>query len=79
MPEADLVLEGGGVKGLGTAGAVIGLLEAGYTFPRVAGTSVGAPRIVGASSRLIRVQVSLLMIASWASFPDRYEPAGRRT
>jgi NTE family protein len=42
VPEADLVLEGGGVKGLGTAGAVIGLLEAGYTVPRVAGTSVGA-------------------------------------
>jgi NTE family protein len=39
---ADLVLEGGGVKGLGTAGAVMGLLEAGWTFPRVAGTSVGA-------------------------------------
>src|SRR5215207_1915702 len=42
MPEADLVLEGGGVKGLGTAGAVMALLDAGYTFPRVAGTSVGA-------------------------------------
>jgi NTE family protein len=42
MPDADLVLEGGGVKGLGTAGAVIGLLEAGYRFQRVAGTSVGA-------------------------------------
>lgn len=42
MPEADLVLEGGGVKGLGTCGAVVGLLEAGYTVPRVAGTSVGA-------------------------------------
>jgi NTE family protein len=39
---ADLVLEGGGVKGLGTAGAVMGLLDAGWTFPRVAGTSVGA-------------------------------------
>jgi NTE family protein len=39
---ADLVLEGGGVKGLGTAGAVMGLLDAGCTFPRVAGTSVGA-------------------------------------
>jgi NTE family protein len=38
----DLVLEGGGVKGLGTAGAVMGLLDAGWTFPRVAGTSVGA-------------------------------------
>jgi NTE family protein len=42
MPEADLVLEGGGVKGLGTAGAVMALLDAGYTVPRVAGTSVGA-------------------------------------
>jgi NTE family protein len=39
---ADLVLEGGGVKGLGTAGAVMGLLDAGWSFPRVAGTSVGA-------------------------------------
>ena len=39
---ADLVLEGGGVKGLGTVGAVIRLLEAGYRFPRAAGTSVGA-------------------------------------
>jgi NTE family protein len=39
---ADLVLEGGGVKGLGTAGAVMGLLDAGWTFARVAGTSVGA-------------------------------------
>ena len=42
MPSADLVLEGGGVKGLGTAGAVMALLEAGYTIERVAGTSVGA-------------------------------------
>ena len=39
---ADLVLEGGGVKGLGTAGVVMELLDAGWTFPRVAGTSVGA-------------------------------------
>jgi NTE family protein len=39
---ADLVLEGGGVKGLGTAGAVMALLDAGWTFQRVAGTSVGA-------------------------------------
>lgn len=39
---ADLVLEGGGVKGLGTAGAVFELIDEGYRFPRVAGTSVGA-------------------------------------
>jgi NTE family protein len=39
---ADLALEGGGVKGIGLAGAVLVLDEAGYTFPRVAGTSAGA-------------------------------------
>lgn len=43
---ADLVLEGGGVKGIALAGAVVALAEAGYRFPRVAGTSAGA--IVGA-------------------------------
>ncbi|GAA2348154.1 patatin-like phospholipase family protein [Streptomyces kunmingensis] len=42
MKRLDLVLEGGGARGLGTAGAVIRLLEEGYTFPRAAGTSVGA-------------------------------------
>ncbi len=36
------MLEGSGVKGLGTVGAVMALLEAGYAVPRVAGTSVGA-------------------------------------
>ncbi len=39
---SDLVLEGGGVKGLGLVGAVAVLDEAGYIFPRVAGTSAGA-------------------------------------
>jgi NTE family protein len=38
----DLVLEGGGVKGIGLVGAVLTLDEAGYRFPRVAGTSAGA-------------------------------------
>ena len=44
--KADMVLAGGGVKGIGHAGAVAKLREAGYEFPRVAGTSAGA--IVGA-------------------------------
>src|SRR2546428_5463106 len=38
----DLVLEGGGVKNVALLGAVLALSEAGYTFPRVAGTSGGA-------------------------------------
>lgn len=40
--KADLVLEGGGVKGLGLVGAVMALDDAGYAFPRVAGSSAGA-------------------------------------
>ena len=43
--KADLVLEGGGVKGIALVGALKVLEEHGYTFPRVAGTSAGA--IVG--------------------------------
>jgi len=39
---ADLVLEGGGVKGIGLAGAVQRLVDDGYRFNRVAGTSAGA-------------------------------------
>jgi NTE family protein len=51
---ADLVLEGGGVKGIALAGAVLGLARAGYTFPRVAGTSAGA--IVGAVLAALEVR-----------------------
>lgn len=38
----DLVLEGGGVKGIGLLGAVLTLSDAGYHFERIAGTSAGA-------------------------------------
>ncbi len=40
--DADVVLEGGGAKGVALAGAVAGLHDAGYRIQRVAGTSVGA-------------------------------------
>jgi NTE family protein len=40
--KTDLVLEGGGVKGIGLVGAVLTLSDKGYVFPRVAGTSAGA-------------------------------------
>jgi NTE family protein len=39
---ADLVLEGGGVKGIALVGAIEVLEEHGYRFHRVAGTSAGA-------------------------------------
>ncbi len=41
----DLVLAGGGVKGIGLVGAVVKLMEAGYRARRVAGSSAGS--IVG--------------------------------
>jgi NTE family protein len=43
---ADLVLSGGGVKGVGLVGAVVALMDAGYVPQRVSGTSAGS--IVGA-------------------------------
>jgi NTE family protein len=43
---ADLVLSGGGVKGVGLVGAVAALIDAGYRPQRVSGTSAGS--IVGA-------------------------------
>jgi NTE family protein len=43
---ADLVLSGGGVKGVGLVGGVVALLDAGYAPQRVSGTSAGS--IVGA-------------------------------
>jgi NTE family protein len=70
--KADLVLAGGGVKGIGHAGAVAKLREASYEFPRVAGTSAGA--IVGAlvaagmtSTRMKEVIKGL----NWQRFRDR--------
>lgn len=43
---ADLVLSGGGVKGVGLVGAVAALMDGGYGIQRVSGTSAGS--IVGA-------------------------------
>ncbi|AGB24674.1 putative esterase of the alpha-beta hydrolase superfamily [Mycobacterium sp. JS623] len=43
---ADLVLSGGGVKGIGLVGSVVALMDAGYGAQRVSGTSAGS--IVGA-------------------------------
>jgi NTE family protein len=43
---ADLVLSGGGVKGIGLVGAVVALMDDGYVARRVSGTSAGS--IVGA-------------------------------
>lgn len=42
MNRADLVCEGGGVRGIGLVGAVHVLAAAEYEFPRVAGSSAGS-------------------------------------
>ena len=53
MADADLVLEGGGVKGTGLVGAITALTLASepYTFHRVAGTSAGAIVALNARGR----------------------------
>jgi NTE family protein len=59
--DADVVLEGGGVKGIALVGALSVLEERGYRFHRVAGTSAGA--IVGAlvAARIPTVQLQRIM------------------
>ncbi|KRE28706.1 phospholipase [Mycobacterium sp. Soil538] len=46
VKQADLVLSGGGVKGIALVGAVSALVDAGYVPQRISGTSAGA--LVGA-------------------------------
>jgi NTE family protein len=70
--ETDLVLEGGGVKGIGLVGAVRGLREAGFVPQRIAGTSAGA--IVGSLVAAGLDDASLEEVVSgldWQSFLDR--------
>ena len=69
--KADLVLEGGGVKGIALVGAVSVLQEAGYTFPRVAGTSAGS--IVGAlvaSGMPAEQMLEVMRTTDYAKFKD---------
>jgi Patatin-like phospholipase len=55
---ADLVLEGGGVKGIALVSAISVLEERGYQFRRVAGTSAGAivGSLVAANARAAELQ-----------------------
>lgn len=43
---ADIVMSGGGVKGIGLVGAVVALMQGGYRVGRISGTSAGS--LVGA-------------------------------
>jgi NTE family protein len=68
---ADLVLEGGGVKGIGHVGAITALDEAGYTFSRVAGTSAGAivASLVAANMTASKMQQELKSV-DYTKFRD---------
>ena len=67
----DLVLEGGGVKGLGLVGAVTALDRSGFQFRRIAGTSAGA--IVGslvAAGMSAPMLLSTMQSVDYAKFRD---------
>ena len=70
-PFADLVFEGGGVKGIGLAGAYSALCERGVGPKRVAGTSAGAitAALVAAGYSAEELD-SILLEVPFASFKD---------
>ena len=71
--DADLVLEGGGVKGIGLVGAYAALTQAGYRVHRVAGTSAGA--IVGALIAAGMTPIDLQRVMREIEYP-RFEDEG---
>jgi NTE family protein len=68
---ADLVLEGGGVKGIALVGAISELAERGYRFHKVAGTSAGSivGALVAAGTRPDRLRETLHTV-DYAKFQD---------
>jgi NTE family protein len=75
VSKADLVLQGGGMKGLGLIGAVERLMRAGYRFQRVAGSSAGAitAAFVAAGMPVDKLMEVLSRI-DYARAPDRMPP-----
>jgi NTE family protein len=75
VANADLVLEGGGVKGLGLVGTVRRLMRAGYTFPRVAGTSAGSIVAAFLAAGASEAQLADIMgRLDYPRVPDRSAP-----
>jgi NTE family protein len=76
----DLVLEGGGVKGIGLVGAVLALDSAGYAVRRVAGTSAGAivASIIAALTATKQPLSKLHDVLSTISYPDFKKNKGLR-
>jgi NTE family protein len=75
MPTADLVLEGGGVKGVGLVGAVDQLIRSGYNVERVAGTSAGSIVAAFLAAGLNADQLTEVMDSlRYECVPDRGPP-----
>ncbi|MDD7937920.1 patatin-like phospholipase family protein [Actinomycetospora lutea] len=71
---ADLVLEGGGVKGIGLAGAVAAMTDRGWTAHRISGTSAGA--LVGAMAAAGAVGEQLGEITARLNFREVADRSG---
>jgi NTE family protein len=76
MQTADLVLEGGGVKGAGLAGAVHALSHE-YSFGRVAGTSAGAIVAAFVGAGLAERLPQIMVDTDFAQFLDEGPLLGR--
>ena len=75
MPKADLVLEGGGVKGVGLVGAADQLMRSGYTVERAAGTSAGSIVAAFLAAGLNADQLTEVMdCLQYERVPDRGPP-----
>ena len=71
---ADLVLEGGGVKGIGLSGAVAAMTDAGWVPHRISGTSAGA--LVGAVAAAGAVGAELGEITSRLNYRQVADASG---
>jgi len=69
---ADLVFEGGGVKGIGLAGAFAALQQRGFVHKRVAGTSAGAITAALVAAGYSAAQLDeILLEVPFAKFKDK--------
>jgi NTE family protein len=76
----DLVLSGGGVKGVGLVGAVVAVMDAGYSVKRVSGVSAGSlvGSILAAASKGDQLTTEQIKeIALTLPYPKFRDPVGR--
>ncbi|GAB3293887.1 hypothetical protein EK0264_12775 [Epidermidibacterium keratini] len=69
--KCDLVLEGGGVKGIALVGAIAALRDRGYEFGRIAGTSAGAIVAAMAAADIPTERMREVMTLDYTSLLDR--------